>query len=160
MTTTAPVVRLQRTIPAPPHDVFRAWLDPDILHRWLAPGDMQVTRVEVDERVGGAFRVWQSAGAGAGDLGGFECEIAELVPDVRIVFRWGFVGPARLEGPSFDSVLTVTLEATPEGNATTLNLVHECLETLHDAMPAVAAQVGAGWAGALTKMSTTLVGAR
>jgi uncharacterized protein YndB with AHSA1/START domain len=157
--TPVPVVRLQRTIPAPPHDVFRAWLDPAVLRRWLAPADMLVTRVEVDARVGGAFRVWQSIGDGSDDMGGFDCEIAEIVPDARIVFRWGIVGPARREGPSFDSRLTVTFEAAPQGNATTLTLVHERLEGLHDAMPEVAAQVGFGWAGALEKLSAAMVAA-
>jgi uncharacterized protein YndB with AHSA1/START domain len=30
-----PVVRLQRTIPALPHEVYQAWLDPALLRRWL-----------------------------------------------------------------------------------------------------------------------------
>jgi uncharacterized protein YndB with AHSA1/START domain len=35
---TFPVVRLQRTISAPPNDVFRAWLEPSLLQQWMAPG--------------------------------------------------------------------------------------------------------------------------
>lgn len=91
------VVRIERTIPASPHQVYRAWLDPDTVAKWLTPGGIEVSRVEVDERVGGTYNVWQT-NAGA-DVGGFECELLELVPDKKIVFRWGFVGPERRGGP-------------------------------------------------------------
>jgi uncharacterized protein YndB with AHSA1/START domain len=145
-------VRLERSIPAPPAKVYRAWLDPDLLRRWLAPGGLEVTRAEVDERVGGRFRIWQ-ADAGT-DVGGFECELLELVPDERIVYRWGFVGPQRTDAPTYDSLLTVTLRGTPEG--TTLTLVHERLDDLAAAMPQVADGVAPGWASALDKLTRLL----
>jgi uncharacterized protein YndB with AHSA1/START domain len=147
------VVRLQRVIPAPRHEVYRAWLEPDLLRCWLAPGGLQVTRVDVDERVGGHYRVWQ--GADDGDVGGFECELLELVPDERIVFRWGFVGPERANGPEYDSLLTITLTEAPDG-ATTLTLVHERLDALHTAMPQVAENVGPGWDMVLDKLTATI----
>ena len=118
-------VRLQRTIPAPPDRVYRAWLEPEVMRRWFAPEGLEVTRAEVDERVGGHYRVWQASGER--DVGGFECELLELVPSERIVLRWGFVGPDRLDGPVYDSLLTVTLRATADGQ-TELTLVHERLE--------------------------------
>ena len=37
-------VRLERTLPAPPSEVYRAWLDPDVLRRWLGPGDFSCAR--------------------------------------------------------------------------------------------------------------------
>jgi len=159
MTEANAAVRLERIIPAPPHQVYRAWLEPDLLCRWLAPGGLEVDRAEVDERVGGHFRIWQTAAGSA--AGGFDCELVELVPDRRLVFRWGFVGPERNDGPRFDSLLTVTLaEATsaeaPEA-ATTLTLVHEQLEQLQTAMPQVAEQVGAGWDLALALLATTIM---
>jgi uncharacterized protein YndB with AHSA1/START domain len=69
-----------------------------VLRRWLAPGGLEVTRAEVDERVGGRYRIWQ-ADAGS-EVGGFERELVELVPNQRIVFRWGFVGPDRDSSPA------------------------------------------------------------
>ena len=146
-------VRLERTIPAPPARVYRAWLEPDLLRRWLAPGGLEVARTEVDERVGGRFRIWH-ADAGA-DVGGFECEVLELVPDERIVYRWGFVGPQRTDGPAYDSLLTVTLADAPEGG-TVLTLVHERLDDLAAAMPEVADNVAPGWASALDKLTALL----
>jgi uncharacterized protein YndB with AHSA1/START domain len=156
MTTSEPTpssLRMQRVIPAPPHEVYRAWLDPALLRRWLAPGEWRVTRIEVDERVGGHFRVWQ--GTDDGDVGGFECQILDLVPSERIVFNWGFVGPERAAGPSFDSRLTITFERAPNGH-TALTLVHEQLDALGAAMPNVAENVEPGWAMVLDKMTTAL----
>jgi hypothetical protein len=60
------------------------------------------------------------------------------------VFRWGFVGPQRSDGPKFDSVLTITL-ADALDNSTFLTLVHEQLDALHAAMPDVSENVLAGW---------------
>ncbi len=150
------VIRLERTIPAPPHKVYRAWLEPDLLRRWLAPGGLEVKRVEIDERVGGYYRVWH-ADSGS-DVGGFDCELLELVPDQRIVFRWGFVGPERKAGPVYDSRLTITLREAP-GGATLLTLVHERLEELAAAMPHVADSVEVGWELVLEKLTVT-IGAR
>ncbi len=151
--TTPPVVRIERTIAAPVHTVYRAWLDPQVLVTWLAAGDLTVSRAEVDERVGGHVRIWQTSGDS--DVGGFESEIVELVPDERIVFRWGFVGPERRDGPTFDSLLTISLEGGPD-DGTRLLLVHERLDSLHAAMPQVADNVVVGWGMALDMLSARL----
>jgi uncharacterized protein YndB with AHSA1/START domain len=153
--TNQPVVRIERTLPAPPIQVYRAWLSPELIRRWMAPG-YEVTRVEVDERVGGRYRLWH-ADAGV-TAGGFEAEILELVPAERIVWRWGFAGPDRENGPVYDSRLTVTLREAPDGG-TMLTLVHERLEDLAAALPQAAAQVGAGWDIVLTKLAAVLAGA-
>jgi uncharacterized protein YndB with AHSA1/START domain len=146
-------VRLERVIAAPPSEVYRAWLDPDLLRRWLAPGGITVRRADVEARVGGHFRIWHiESGA---DVGGFECEIVELVPDERIVFRWGFVGPERTAGPVFDSVVTISLHPAP-GGATKLTLIHERLEDLAAAMPHIADNVQVGWELVLEKLAVTL----
>ena len=149
----ADVVRLERTIPASPHEVYRAWLEPDLLRRWLAPGGLEVKRVEIDMRVGGHYRIWHADSDS--DVGGFDCELLELVPDQRIVFRWGFVGPARTDGPIYDSLLTITLREAP-GGATALTLVHERLEELAAAMPQVARNVRLGWELVLEKLTVTI----
>jgi uncharacterized protein YndB with AHSA1/START domain len=143
-------IRLQRTIPAPPDRVYRAWLEPDLLRRWLAAGDMTVTRVEGDERVGGTYRVWQVDATGD-DAGGFEWELVELVPAERIVFQWRFVGPDRGFDPAHDSRLTVSLREAP-GGATELTLVHDRLDAFGAAMPEIIEYVGPGWGMALDNL--------
>jgi uncharacterized protein YndB with AHSA1/START domain len=148
---TAPhaVVRVERLIPGPPSQVYRAWLEPELLRRWMAPGAMTLTRAEIEEWPGGSYRIWQEDSGR--DAGGFEAELLELVPDERLVFRWGFVGPERTEGPVFDSRLTVTFDDADGG--TLLTLVHEQLGELAAAMPSVAENVGPGWESALGKLA-------
>jgi uncharacterized protein YndB with AHSA1/START domain len=147
------VVRVERLIPAPPGQVYRAWLDPDLLARWMAPGSVTMARAEVQEWPGGSYRIWQEESGR--DAGGFEAELLELVPDERLVFRWGFVGPERTDGPVFDSQLTITFSPDPAGG-TLLTLVHEQLGELAAAMPGVAENVGPGWEAALAKLAAAL----
>ena len=143
------VVRLERTIPAPPHRVYRAWLDPEVLCRWMAPGRRTVTRAEVDEREGGSHRIWH------GDGGGFDSQLLALDPGERIVFLWGFVGPDRISDIGLASRLTIELRDAP-GGATALTLVHDRLEAIDAAMPGMARSTAAGWAMALDKLAATL----
>jgi RNA polymerase sigma factor for flagellar operon FliA len=120
-------VRLRRTIFAPPAQVYRAWLEPDAVRHWLAPAGFTVTHAEVDERVGGRYWVWGQDETGA--IGGFDCELVELVVDRRIVFRWRFLGWDGVVRPQPDSRLTVSLRRA-SGNATKLSLIHDGLHVL------------------------------
>jgi uncharacterized protein YndB with AHSA1/START domain len=150
--TTMTAVHLQRTFPASPQRLYRAWLDPEVLSRWLAVGGRRVTRAEVDERVGGVLRIWQSGPDGEADGGGFEAELLELVPDERLVFLWRFVGPDRAFDPSHDSRLTISLRPVGDG-ATELTLTHERLENFAAAMPEVAVHIETGWQLALDELA-------
>ena len=109
-------VRIERVIPAPPARVYRAWLDPATLAHWSAPVGFEVARHEVDERVGGYYRCWHVDAQGR-ELGGYDAEILELVPNERIVLRWRFVGPGRAFDEGTESQLTITLAPTAEGAA-------------------------------------------
>src|SRR4051812_3639815 len=100
-------VHVRRTIAAPPERVYRAWLDPELITRWFAPGTYTVRKAEVDERVGGRLSIWHEDAEG-NDVGGSESEIVELVPGERIVLNWQFVGPDRTTDPFLATRLTVT----------------------------------------------------
>lgn len=153
MTAEHATVQMRRTIAASPERVYQAWLEPDLLRQWLAPRSLEVTRAEVDPRVGGHFRLWQASPQGEA-AGGFEAEVLELEENRRLVFRWGMVGPERLAGPAFDSLLTIELHDT--GDGTELTLTHERLEELYRAMPEIAADFPAGWEEALDKLVEAL----
>lgn len=144
---TEQTIDVHRTIPAAPERVYRAWLAPETISRWLAPASLSVHRVEVDERVGGVLRVWQRDAAGT-DVGGAEAEIVELSSPERIVLRWWFVGPDREKDPELETRLTVTFART-EDDRTRLHLHHARLDGLRARMPAVADNVAAGWGSTL-----------
>jgi uncharacterized protein YndB with AHSA1/START domain/uncharacterized damage-inducible protein DinB len=146
-------VRVERTFAAPPSLVYRAWLDPRLLARWLAPGDLEVSHVDVEERVGGRYRIWQSLRGE--QRGGCEGEILELVPNERIALRWGWAGPDHDAGPVYDSLLTITLRPTADGG-TALTLVHERLDAIAGAKPDIGRQVDRGWTITLDKLPRAL----
>jgi len=153
----ATAVRVRRTIAAPPERVYRAWLDPELMVRWLAPAGFTVRKAEVDERAGGRLSIWHADGAG-NDVGGSESEIVELVPGERIVLRWQFVGPDRTTHPAMATRLTVTFTPTPHG--TQLELTHDRLDRLdglRDRYPHIAEQVGPGWESALDALDAVVV---
>ncbi len=125
-----------------------------LLRQWMAPGGFDVRRAEVEARVGGHFRIWHVESGT--EIGGFECEIVELVPDERIVFRWGFVGPERTAGAGLRLGLDHYPAGGAERNATTLTLIHERLDDLAAAMPHIADKVQVGWELVLEKLAVTL----
>ncbi len=52
-----PVLKITRILNATPQEVFAAWTDPASVKQWLCPEGASVARVELDVRVGGAFRI-------------------------------------------------------------------------------------------------------
>jgi uncharacterized protein YndB with AHSA1/START domain len=140
---TGQTIDLHRTIPAPPERVYRAWLAPETIRRWLAPALFTVHKAEVDERVGGRLRVWHRDAAGT-DMGGAEAEILELTSPERIVLRWWFVGPDRVTDPDLETRLTITFARTDDGK-TALHLSHGGLDGLRARMPEVADGIEKGW---------------
>jgi uncharacterized protein YndB with AHSA1/START domain len=94
--------------------VFDAWLDPDRLARFLCAGDTNVARIEVDARVGGAFRVVMAGVRGESDHRG---RYVEIVRPERLRFTWI---SAATEGRETD--VTVTFDAIDEG--TRITIVH------------------------------------
>jgi uncharacterized protein YndB with AHSA1/START domain len=147
-------VKLQRTIPASPARVYRAWLDPDVLLRWAAPVEYDAARVEVDERVGGHYRCWHVDAQGR-DVGGFDCEILTLEPDERIVLRWQFVGPDRRPLADESSRLTISLRPVPP-DACELTLVHDRLDGLERSLPGMTDATRRGWSGTLSRLEQTV----
>jgi uncharacterized protein YndB with AHSA1/START domain len=149
-----PSARVQRTLPFPRERVYRAWLDPETMARWFVDARFTGGRAEVDERVGGHYRIFQVDPAG--DMtGGSESTILELVPNERIVLSWRFVGPERLEGETYETRLTVTF-TEPQPGETELTVVHEELDELAEAMPEVAGHVQQGWTDTLDRLAPAI----
>jgi uncharacterized protein YndB with AHSA1/START domain len=51
-----PLVRITREFDAPPEQVFRAHVDPDLLVQWNGPRDLTTTIEHYDCRTGGSYR--------------------------------------------------------------------------------------------------------
>lgn len=110
-------ILITREFDAPAHLVFRAWTTPELVTRWWAGQRGEVTSVEIDLRVGGAWRYVMVAN------GGFEVafhgEYLEIVPNQRIVSTEVF------EGAPGSGIVTTTTFTETDGR-TLLTLLSDC----------------------------------
>jgi uncharacterized protein YndB with AHSA1/START domain len=52
----APIVRVQRVMPAAPEVVFDQWLDPESLAEWMCPRPVRVVALTVEPHIGGSVQ--------------------------------------------------------------------------------------------------------
>jgi uncharacterized protein YndB with AHSA1/START domain len=52
----APIVRVQRVMPAAPEVVLDQWLDPESLAEWMCPRPARVVTITIEPHVGGSVR--------------------------------------------------------------------------------------------------------
>lgn len=115
---------LTRTLQAPRRLVFKAWTDPEHLGWFYNPAMPTPTSpIEVDLQVGGT---WKQQMVVNEDLqyptGG---EYLEIIPDERLVFRWGAVGgwPDLAEGHQREApIVSVNLTDTEDGTRLALTV--------------------------------------
>lgn len=108
------MVTVNRRISAPVETVFNAWLDPEMLARFMLPGDgMSVPKAVSDARVGGRFTIIMAAGDDEIPHGG---EYRAIDRHSKLVFTWE--SPFSIDGS------TVTLNFADAGGATDLELIH------------------------------------
>ena len=111
MTAPTGTVTLHRVLRAPPERVYRAFLDPDAMAKWLPPHGFTGRVLEQDLRVGGRYRM-QFTNLGNGQVHAFGGEYLELVPGERIV------NTDRFDTPDLPGEMrtTVTLQAVAMGH--------------------------------------------
>ena len=110
-------ILITREFDAPRHLVYRAWTTPELIRRWWAGRRGEVTGVELDLRVGGAWRYVMRANPGFEVA--FHGEDRESVPNERLVLTEVFEG-----GPDVEpSVQTVTF--TEVAGRTTLTMLSQ-----------------------------------
>lgn len=85
-------VRLHRVLRATPDKVYRAFLEPDAMAKWLPPYGFTCTVHQMDAKAGGAFRMsFRNFGTGNGhSFGGV---YRELVPNEKIRYTDKFDDP-------------------------------------------------------------------
>ena len=125
-------VRLHRVFSAKPEKVYRAFIDPDAMAKWLPPNGFTAKVHHLDARVGGAYKM-SFTNFTTGKSMGFGGEYRELVPHERLRYTDVFDDP-NLSG---EIQVTVTLKKVSVG--TEVNIVQEGLP---DVIPLEACYLG------------------
>lgn len=115
------VVRLHRVLRAPPERVYRAFLDPDAMVKWLPPHGYTGKVHHMDARVGGSHRM-SFTNFSTGNSHAFGGRYVELTPHERIRYTDQFDDPAMpgemqvtisLAAVACGTELTITQEGIP-----------------------------------------------
>ena len=125
-------IRLHRVLRAPAERIYRAFIDPDAMAKWLPPNGFTGTVHAMDARVGGSYRM-SFTNFSSGKSHAFGGEFLELVPHERICYTDKFDDP----GPPGEMRTTVTLRAVSCG--TELTVVQEGVP---EVIPAEACYLG------------------
>lgn len=88
-----PSVQLHRVLRCPAERIYRAFLDPDSLARWLPPFGFLGKVHAMDARVGGGYRM-SFTNFGTGSSHSFASKYDELVPSELIRYTTEFDDPA------------------------------------------------------------------
>ncbi len=112
-------IELRRTFRASADRVFRAWTQEAALREWWCPPGWVAGAVEIDLRVGGAYRIAMRRGADAAEVA-VRGRFLEVRPPERLVFTWRWEGAFSEEPES-----RVVLQLRQSGDITELVLRHE-----------------------------------
>ncbi|MFI5184075.1 MAG: SRPBCC domain-containing protein [Vicinamibacteria bacterium] len=142
---TSTPLRIVRVLAASADEVYDAWIDPESLAVWMAPGSVVGSVVEVDARVGGRFRIVMK---------GPDCdhehtgEYRVLERPNRLVFTW-------ISESTRGLASIVTVDIRPRGTREVeLTLTHEGLED-----EATRSKHRSGWGDILRKLGDRFGGA-
>jgi uncharacterized protein YndB with AHSA1/START domain len=112
------VIRLHRVLRATPEKVFKAFVDPDAMVKWLPPHGFTARVHHADAKVGGSYRM-SFTNFSTGQSHSFGGAYLEIAPGQRIVYTDRFDDP-NLAG---EMKTTVTMKEVIGG--TELNIVQE-----------------------------------
>jgi len=115
---TTNTIRLHRVLRAPPERVYRTFLDPDALVKWLPPNGFSGKVQSLDARVGGTYRM-SFTNLGNGSTHSFGGEYLELVPGERIRHT------DRFDDPNLPGTMTTTISLRPVSCGTELTIMQE-----------------------------------
>jgi uncharacterized protein YndB with AHSA1/START domain len=110
MSNATSTIRLHRVLRAPAERVYRAFLEPDAMARWLPPHGFVGKVHQMDARVGGGYRM-SFTNFGTGNSHSFGARYLELSPNERIRYVDKFEDPT-LPG---EMQVTVTLRSVTGG---------------------------------------------
>lgn len=111
-------VRFHRVLKAPPERIYRAFLDPEAMVKWLPPHGFTGKVHSMDARVGGGHKM-SFTNLGTGKSHSFGGTYLELVPNERIRYNDQF------DDPNLPGQMQVTVTLTKVLCGTELQIVQE-----------------------------------
>ena len=134
-------VQLHRVLRASPQKVYRAFLDPDAMVKWLPPHGFTGKVHHIDARVGGRYKMsFMNLATGQGHS--FGGEYLELLPNERIRHT------DRFDDPNLPGVMQVTVSLKKVWCGTELAIVQEGIP---EVIPLEACYLG--WQESLTLLA-------
>jgi uncharacterized protein YndB with AHSA1/START domain len=124
-----------------PERLYRAFIDPDAMVKWLPPNGFTGKVHHMDPRVGGTYKM-SFSNFTSGKSHSFGGEYLELVPHERL--RW----TDRFDDPNLPGEMTVTVRLKKVSVGTELNIVQEGIP---DVIPPDACSLG--WQESLTLLA-------
>ena len=115
-------IRLYRVLRATPERIYRAFLDPDAMVKWLPPNGFTAKVHHMDARVGGSYKM-SFTNFTTGNSHSFGGEYVELVPHERIRYTDKFDPPnppnpmqvtVKLRKVSCGTELDITQDGVPD----------------------------------------------
>src|SRR4051812_29584427 len=134
-------IRLPRVLRATPERVYRAFLDPDAMSKWLPPNGFTGKVHHMDAKVGGSHRM-SFTNFTTGDSHSFGGEYLELVPHERLRYTDKF------DDPNLPGEMHVTVSLRTVSCGTELLIVQEGVP---DVIPIEACHLG--WQESLTLLA-------
>ena len=125
-------VRLHRVLATTPEKIYRAFLEPDAVAKWLPPNGFACTVHHLEARVGGGHKMsFRNFTTGNGHS--FGGQYLELVANQRLRYTDKF------DDPNMPGEMTVTITLKKVVVGTELNIVQEGVP---DAIPVEACYLG------------------
>ena len=111
-------IQLHRVLRAKPEKIFRAFLDPDAMSKWIPPFGFTCKVHHMDPKVGGTFRM-SFRNFSTEQSHSFGGEYRELVPNERIRYT------DRFDDPNLPGEMLVTVGLKQVSCGTELSIVRE-----------------------------------
>ena len=117
-TATTNAVRLHRVLRSTPERVYKAFIDPNAMVKWLPPNGFTAKVHHMDARVGGKFKM-SFTNFTTGKSHSFGGEYLELAPHERLRYTDVF------DDPNLPGTMTVTVTLKKVFCGTEMNVVQE-----------------------------------
>lgn len=125
-------IKLHRVFTTTPEKLYRAFLEPDALVKWIAPNGFTARVHHLEAKVGGTYKMsFSNFGANKGHS--FGGEYLELVPNERIKHTDTF------DDPNLPGTMTVTITLKKVSVGTEITIVQDGVP---DIIPAEACYLG------------------